>query len=50
MKKFGTAGLVLLLVAMAFYLLGNTLWIGFAVVGFVLEILGWLSVASNKNE
>ena len=50
MKKFGAVGLVLLLVAMILYVLGNTLWIGFAVVGFIVEILGWISVVGNKNE
>jgi len=45
-----TSGLVILLIAFILYLLGNTLWLGISVLGFLVEIVGWLVVLSESNK
>jgi hypothetical protein len=49
-NKIKGGGLVILLMAMAFYLAGNTLWLGFAIVGILVEIVGWVVVLSEKRD
>ena len=44
------SGLVILLIAIILYLLGNTLWLGISVVGFLVEIVGWVVLLSEDSK
>jgi len=41
-KGIHSVGILILLIAMVLYLLGNTLWLGISVLGFLVEIVGWV--------
>jgi hypothetical protein len=48
-KGIQTAGLIILLVAMGLYLLGNTIWLSISVLGFLVEVVGWVVWVSEER-
>ena len=43
-------GLVLLVIALALYIYGSTIWIGFCVIGAIVELFGWSGLLLSTDE